>query len=762
MAGVLLGAQTVGGNLDDNSAGSAEAFSTTAAASGTVGSLTVYLDATSQATKVVAGLYTENAGHPGTLLTQGSTTSPAAGGWNQITVPAAAVTAGSKYWISVLGPTGTGVIRFRDTSGGTRSENSSQSNLASLPATWSSGPAWGNSPISAYASSATATGPVLSVSPASLSLSATVGGSNPAPVSLSVSNGGSGSLSFGAATDAVWLSVSPPSGNAPQSLSVSAAIAGLAAGTYTGHVTVTAVGAQGSPAVIPVTLTVSPAPPPNSGDWLTGDHDAGRSGFAAEETSITNSNVASLSQLWSTPLDGKITAQPLYASGMQVNGALHDVVVAATDANSLYAVDANSGVVLWRHNFGLDSATAGSNWAIPGGFGIAGVPVIDRQAGRVYAVSDDGWLRVLSLTDGSEAVPATPVVSGPTTNRVWGALQLFNGNLYIPTGSDGGDTKPWRGGIYQVSVTGGAPAVVKHWVTTPSVPEPGGGAGIWGYGGVSVDSATGHVYVTTSDDENGGYADYADRIVALDANLNPLGSFHPTNPTVFTCDAAPCDLDMAATPVVFRPSGCPAMLAAGSKNGNLYVMRESDLESSGTPIQTLELNAASDGPGTGGVDGVPAYWPAGRMLFVSDAGPGAGGVSAGLVGLSIQPDCTLKVAWSRQLGGFESPTRLQPSPTGWCSSAWAPGACRPSTPPPVRPCGAAPRAPPSTRPRSSPAAGSTPARGADSPPATPARCNAYAVGGPPPPPPPGGPAFVQQVSTPTGGRRPGGDAGVRT
>ncbi len=255
-AEVLLGSQTVGGSLDNNSAGSAEAFGTTATSTGSVGSLTVYLDATSKATKVVAGLYTDNAGRPGTLLAQGSTSTPTAGAWNQIALPAVAVTAGTKYWISVLGPTGTGEIEFRDAPSGSRSENSSQTSLTSLPATWSPGHDWSDSPISAYASGAAAPVPVLSVSPAALSLNATVGSSNPVSGSLSVANEGSGSLSFGAATDAVWLSVAPAGGNAPQSLSVSASPAGLGVGTYTGHVTVTAPGVQGSPAVIPVTLTV--------------------------------------------------------------------------------------------------------------------------------------------------------------------------------------------------------------------------------------------------------------------------------------------------------------------------------------------------------------------------------------------------------------------------------------------------------------------------------------------------------------------------
>jgi len=55
----------------------------------------------------VIGLYTNNAGHPGTLLTSGTITAPVAGQNTTVTVPAASVTAGQTYWIAVLGPTGT-------------------------------------------------------------------------------------------------------------------------------------------------------------------------------------------------------------------------------------------------------------------------------------------------------------------------------------------------------------------------------------------------------------------------------------------------------------------------------------------------------------------------------------------------------------------------------------------------------------------------------------------------------------------------------
>ena len=66
---VLVGQQTVAPTLDSNSAGMAEAFKATASASGTITSLSAYVDPTSKATKLVVGLYADNGGTPGSLLT---------------------------------------------------------------------------------------------------------------------------------------------------------------------------------------------------------------------------------------------------------------------------------------------------------------------------------------------------------------------------------------------------------------------------------------------------------------------------------------------------------------------------------------------------------------------------------------------------------------------------------------------------------------------------------------------------------------------
>jgi hypothetical protein len=82
---------------------------------------------------------------------------------------------------------------------------------------------------------------------------------------VNVSNTGGGSVSFTASDDQSWLAVAPASGTAPAGLSVSAGIAGLAPGTYTGIVTISAPGASGSPKTVGVTLTVNPAPPAGSG-----------------------------------------------------------------------------------------------------------------------------------------------------------------------------------------------------------------------------------------------------------------------------------------------------------------------------------------------------------------------------------------------------------------------------------------------------------------------------------------------------------------
>jgi hypothetical protein len=150
----LLGNADVERTVDSNTAGTAEAFVTRAGYSGQMSRLHLYVDSSSTASQVVVGIYSNRNGHPGARQEQATITNLRAGSWNYVDVPSPSmpVTAGQRYWIAVLGPSGAGRIRFRDTISGPGSETSSQHSLTALPATWSTGKAWATGNLSAYGS----------------------------------------------------------------------------------------------------------------------------------------------------------------------------------------------------------------------------------------------------------------------------------------------------------------------------------------------------------------------------------------------------------------------------------------------------------------------------------------------------------------------------------------------------------------------------------------------------------------------------------
>ena len=60
---VLIGSQSVGGNNDAISAGSAQAFNATASATGQLTSLQIYVNAPTSVSSVTAGVYSDASGH---------------------------------------------------------------------------------------------------------------------------------------------------------------------------------------------------------------------------------------------------------------------------------------------------------------------------------------------------------------------------------------------------------------------------------------------------------------------------------------------------------------------------------------------------------------------------------------------------------------------------------------------------------------------------------------------------------------------------
>src|SRR5215467_12506120 len=82
---VLLGNTAVEGQRDSNSLGVAEAFAVTATGSGSMSTLNIYVDTSSTARQINAGLYADKSGHPGALLSQGSITTIKTASFNAIT-----------------------------------------------------------------------------------------------------------------------------------------------------------------------------------------------------------------------------------------------------------------------------------------------------------------------------------------------------------------------------------------------------------------------------------------------------------------------------------------------------------------------------------------------------------------------------------------------------------------------------------------------------------------------------------------------------
>jgi hypothetical protein len=131
---------------------------------------------------------------------------------------------------------------------------------------------------------------VLTVSPANLSFTAKVGASNLTPDSVVVSNGGSGTLTFTGVSDQSWLVLSAKSGTAPSTFQVTPSIAGLKAGTYIGHVTLTGGGTTKA-----VTVSLS----------MTTGTTAGTTNAPVEH---------SVSLAWRSSTDPKIISYSMYRS----------------------------------------------------------------------------------------------------------------------------------------------------------------------------------------------------------------------------------------------------------------------------------------------------------------------------------------------------------------------------------------------------------------------------------------------------------------
>ncbi len=368
----------------------------------------------------------------------------------------------------------------------------------------------------------------------------------------------------------------------------------------------------------------------------------------ASATPMTLATAKSLRTIWRSKVYGLITAQPLYAPHVTVQGKSRELVVVASGDNAVTALDLFSGRVVWRRSLG---PTRPQVCGTKGG--IESTPVIDAAANRIFVIGANGRLVALNLTTG-KALPgwSVPIITRTDVEVVWGALRIAAGTIYAPVGSwcdKEGPAGAWDGRLVRVSEK-------THRVlqTFDVVPGPKNGGGIWGPGGVSIDPADGSVWTATAnsvvvkDGNTDQGAPLGERVVHLTPNLKVLASVPQlnTNPMV-------ADQGFGSTPVLFKAAGCPSMLAVNSKDLYTYVWRRAAITSA--PVLRMKLGAS--GPANT-FFAQPAWLPATRTLVIDGAAIPGSSDANGAVGLRLQKNCTFKLAWSVDIGGGPTPQPL--------------------------------------------------------------------------------------------------------
>jgi uncharacterized protein (TIGR03437 family) len=189
--------------------------------------------------------------------------------------------------------------------------------------------------------------PSLAVARQALTFSYTAGGAVPAAQSVSITNAGAGALSWTASTSDYWIAVSPASGSAPGTLSVSMNPVNLAAGTYTSSVQITAAGATDSPASIAITLVVQGTQPAGN---ITAVANAGSfqpSVASAAWVSIFGTNLSAVTYTWqASDFVNGLLPTSLQGVSVTINGLPAYIdYLSPTQINVLAPDDATTGPV---------------------------------------------------------------------------------------------------------------------------------------------------------------------------------------------------------------------------------------------------------------------------------------------------------------------------------------------------------------------------------------------------------------------------------
>ncbi|GAC1419597.1 MAG: hypothetical protein NVSMB62_12470 [Acidobacteriaceae bacterium] len=481
------------------------------------------------------------------------------------------------------------------------------------------------------------------MSPASLTLTAGAVGQQ-ATISATPTNGFSGAVTVSLAGLPIGVAGSPANlsllTGAPQQITFAAA-----ANAATGVATITVTGTSGG-LTHSGSIALSVVAPIGQ-DAVTYHMDNARTGLNAKETKLTLANVRSstFGKLNMLAADGKVDAEPLYLSGVNIKGAVHNVLYVVTEHDTVYAFDADSGTQLWKAS-ALGSGEAPSDDhncnQIQPEIGITSTPVIDRTQGVngtmfLVAMSKDtggGYhqrLHAIDVATGAETAGSPAEITGsypgsganskngsvvfdPGQYAERVGLLLLNGTVYLAWTSHC-DIQPYTGWVMGYSQQTLQQTRILN--LTPNGSE----GSIWMSGtGMSADP-DGSVYFL---DANGTFdttlnaagfptaGDYGNAIMKLstaNGGLKVADYFEPYD----TVAQSNSDLDLGSGGALVLPDVTDAagtvrhLLVGAGKDHNIYV---ADRDNMGkfNPANNSNLYQQISNALPGGAFSMPAYF----------------------------------------------------------------------------------------------------------------------------------------------------------
>jgi len=362
-------------------------------------------------------------------------------------------------------------------------------------------------------------------------------------------------------------------------------------------------GSAGGGTSAPPSRTLTTAPAGGSGGsgphpaaaWPTYGRDFARSGVAAGVARPERLTVS-----WRARLDGAVYGQPLLVGTL---------VIAATEGDSIYALDQATGRVMWRRHVGTPVPLSDLPCGNIDPLGITGTPVYNPASGLVYAVAETtGYHHVLvgiSVRDGSVQVERDiPTPGGqPRYDQQRPALTIAGGRVYVAFGGLYGDCGPYRGSVAGIPLSGAGPMI------SYVVPTPREGA-VWGTAG-PVTGPDGTLYVSVGNGSGTSF-DGSDSVTALSPGLHQTGVFAPST----WADDNDNDLDLGSTQPALLPDG---MLLADGKSGTAYLVDSAHLGGVGGQVAQADVCEAYGGAA---VQGSIVYEPCaqGGLAAVDTAG----------------------------------------------------------------------------------------------------------------------------------------------